>query len=62
MCADFLDLFWGATGFFNVMMQNLYFVVGAALLHKVDRVMLSMFKKSEVHSVITCPILFPSST
>ena len=43
------QIFWirfgGATGFFNVMMQNcFYFVFAAALLHKVDRVMLSIPK------------------
>ena len=40
----FLDSFWGATGFFNVMMQKLYFMFAAAMLHKVDLVMLSMQK------------------
>ena len=35
---------WGATGFFNAMMQKFYFVFAAALLHKVDLVMLSMQK------------------
>ena len=39
---EFLDSFSGAIGFFNVMMQNFYFVFAAALLHKVDLVMLSM--------------------
>ena len=36
MYADFLDSFWGATGFFNVMMQQVFcfFVFAAALLHK----------------------------
>ena len=48
---DFLDSFWGATGFFNVMMQKFYFVFAAALLHKVDLVILSM-QKNEVHGVI----------
>ena len=42
------QIFWirfrGATGFFNVMMQKFYFVVAAALLRKVDLVMLSMQK------------------
>ena len=37
---NFLDLFGG----FNVMMQKFYFVFAAALLHKVDLVMLSMQK------------------
>ena len=32
----------GNQGFFNVMMQNFYFVFAAALLHKVDLAMLSM--------------------
>ena len=44
MYTDFLGLFWGATGFFNVMMQKFYLVFAAALLHKVDLVMLSMQK------------------
>ena len=39
----FLDSLWGAAGFFNVMM-HLFFVFAAALLHKVDLVMLSMQK------------------
>ena len=39
---DFLDSFWGAPGFFNVMMQKYYCVFAAALLHKVDLVMLSL--------------------
>ena len=43
MYADFLDPFWGATGFFNVMMQ-FFFVFAAAVLHKVDLVMSSMQK------------------
>ena len=38
----FLDSVLGATGFFNVMMQKFCFVFAAALLHKVDLVMLSM--------------------
>jgi len=40
----FLDSFWGATGFFNVVMGNFSCVFDAALLHKVDLVMLSMQK------------------
>ena len=44
VCADFLNLFWGATGFFHVVMQNIYCVFAAALLHKVDPVMLSIPK------------------
>ena len=40
----FFVSFWGATGFFNVMMQKFYFVFTAALLRKVDLVMLSMQK------------------
>ena len=44
--ADFFDSFWGATGFFNVVMLNFSCVClfDAALLHKVDLVMLSMQK------------------
>ena len=41
----FLDSFRGETGFFNVMMQKTYFAFAAALLYKVDLVMLSMPKK-----------------
>ena len=44
MYADFLRSFWEATGFFNAMMQNVSFVFAAALLHKVDLVILSMQK------------------
>ena len=36
----FLDSFLEAIGFFNVMMQNFYFLFAAAWLHKVDLVML----------------------
>ena len=41
----FFGVVLAATGFFNVMMQKKYFVIAAALLHKVDLVMLSMQKK-----------------
>ena len=34
------ECFGGATGIFNAMMQKFYFVFSAALLHKVDSVML----------------------
>ena len=51
MYANFLDSFWGAKGFFNVMMSNMYFVFAAALLHKVDLLMFSM-QKNEGHSVL----------
>ena len=44
MYADFLDSFWGETGFFNVIMQKSHFVLAASLLHNVDLVMLSMQK------------------
>ena len=63
------QIFWirfgGATGFFNVyiMMQNCFhFVFAAALLHKVDRVMLSIPKTLISRRNKRFPILFPSST
>ena len=61
MYADILDSFWGATVFFSVCMQTFYFVFAAALLLKLDLVMLSM--QNEIHGVIIkgFPILFPSS-
>ena len=46
-----LDSFWGATGFFNIMMQRFYFAFAAALLHKV---VLSM-QNDEVHGVKKIP-------
>ena len=62
MYADILDSFWGATGFFNAMMQKFYFVFAAALLHKVDLVMLSMQKmKFDSRRNKRFPILSPSS-
>ncbi len=60
MYADILDSFWGATGFFNAMMQKFYFVFAAALLPKVDLVMLSM-QKMKFTAFKRFPILFPSS-
>ena len=42
-----LDSFWGATGFFNIMMQRFYFAFAAALLHKVVLLMQNI----EVHGV-----------
>ena len=50
--------FGGPTGFFNVIMQNVYFVFAAALLHEVDIVMFSMQK----NEVLLFPTLFPSTT
>ena len=50
MYADILDSFWGATVFFSVWMQTFYSVFAAALLLKLDLVMLSM--QNEIHGVI----------
>ena len=51
MYADFLDSFWGLTGFFNVMMQQFFSVLAAALLHK-SRPCDVIDAKNEVHGVI----------
>ena len=46
-----------ATGFFNVMMQKFYFVFAAALLQKVDLVMLSMQMKFMVKTYhLSCQV------
>ena len=63
VCADFLNSFRGATNFFhNVVMQNIYCVFAAALLHKVDRLMLSIPKTRSSPCNKRFPILFPSIT
>ncbi len=62
VCADFLDSFCGAPGFFNVMIQKRKNVFAAALLHKIDLVMLSMQKKWSSRRNKQFPILSPSNT
>ena len=52
MSADFLDLFWGATGFFNIMMQQFYVLFAAAFCFIKYRPCDVIDAKNDLHGVI----------